>query len=106
MGKVVRGRSDRILRDILNILKDYEVAHPEAVVEAYRQNSASVRVRIIDPDFAGFDRAERHDIVWRILEKLPEDVLSDVTILLLLTPDELSESLANFEFENPTPSRL
>jgi stress-induced morphogen len=106
MGRVVRGKSDQILRKILGALRIYESAHPKAVIEAYRQNPASVRVRIVDPDFAGLDRAERHDTVWRILERLDEKVLGDVTILLLLTPQELSESWGNLEFEHPSPSRL
>lgn len=106
MGKVVRGKSDPTLLAILENLKEYEDVHPAAEVAVYRQNSVSVRIRIIDPDFAGFDRAERHKLIWRILEKLPEDVVADVTILILLTPDELSESLANFDFEHPIPSRL
>jgi hypothetical protein len=106
VGRVIRGKSDRILKDILNALREYEANHPEADVGVYRQNSASVRVRIIDPDFTNLDRAQRHNVIWQILERLPVRVLSDVTILLLLTPDEVSDSFANFEFEHPSPSRL
>jgi stress-induced morphogen len=106
MGRVTRGKSDQVLQSILDALREYEATHLAADVEVYRQNSASVRVRIIDPDFAGLDRAERHKLVWRMLERLPEDVLSDVTILLLLTPDEVGDSFANFDFEHPIPSRL
>jgi acid stress-induced BolA-like protein IbaG/YrbA len=106
MGQVVRGKPDPALAGILDILKQYEAAHPAAEVSVYRQNSVSVRIRIIDPDFKDHSRSERHEIVWRSLEQLPEEIVSDVTILVLLTPDEVSESLANFDFEHPIPSRL
>ncbi len=37
---------------IRETLKTYELLHPNAKVDAYRQNSGSIRVRIIDPDFS------------------------------------------------------
>jgi stress-induced morphogen len=75
-------------------------------IEVYRQNSVSLRVRIVDPDFAGVSRADRHEIVWRYLEKLPESVQSQVSLLLALTPDETKVSFANYEFDHPIPSSL
>jgi hypothetical protein len=83
-----------------------EDQHPRAQIEAYRQNSVSIRVRIIDPDFAGISRAERHEIVWRFLETLSDDVQSQMSLLILLTPEELPTSIANLEFDNPIPSSL
>jgi hypothetical protein len=91
---------------VLQALRDYENQHPDAQIEAYRQNSVSIRVRIIDPDFAGISRAERHEIVWRFLEPLPDDVQSQMSLLILLTPEELPTSIANLEFDNPIPSSL
>ena len=38
--------------------------------------------------------------------ELPEETQSDVTILLLLAPEEAGRSLMNLEFENPSPSRV
>ena len=32
-------RPDAILRQIINALREYEDAHPQAEIEAYRQNS-------------------------------------------------------------------
>ena len=77
-----------------------------AEVKAYRYNSASIRVRIIDGRFGGHSRPEREELILPLLEQLPEDVQSDITMLLLLTPDEMSGSLLNLEFEDPSPSML
>src|SRR4051812_17110519 len=106
MSMTVRGVNDSIIGQVLGALRTYEGQHPDARIEAYRQNSVSIRVRIIDPDFSGVSRAERHDIVWRFLEELPEDVQSQLSLLLLLTPDETQMSIANFEFDHPIPSSL
>jgi stress-induced morphogen len=75
-------------------------------VEAYRYNSASIRVRVIDGRFQNKSKSERHEMVYPLLKDLPEEILSDVTILLLLTPEELDTSPMNVEFEHPSPSRL
>lgn len=102
----VRGRSDGCLREIRKALKKYEALHPEAKMDVYRHSSVSVRVRIIDPDFAGVDKGVRHNTVWDFFKTLSEDEQSQITLLLLLTPDELENSIANLEFENPIPSKL
>jgi hypothetical protein len=84
----------------------YRSQHPRAQVEAKRYNSVSVRVRIIDPDFAGHPMAARDDAVWAVLDSLPDDTRAEISLLLLLTPEEAKTSLMNLEFEDPTPSRL
>jgi hypothetical protein len=66
----------------------------------------SVRVRIIDPSFDGKTKPERNDIVWNYLTELSDDEQSDISMLLLLTPSETKHSFANFEFEDPVPSKL
>jgi stress-induced morphogen len=62
-----------------------------------------VRVRIVDGDFRGMNRVERSKMVWAYLDSLPDEIQSDLSALILLTPEELGESFANFEFEHPTP---
>ena len=94
------------VRAILKLLESHKVSHPEAEIKSYRQNSGSIRVRIIDPDFRKLDKALRHDQVWEMLERLPEDIQSQITVVLLLTPEEAKTSFANMDFENPIPSRL
>ncbi|MCO6457220.1 MAG: hypothetical protein J5I93_18135 [Pirellulaceae bacterium] len=97
---------DDCLRAIADALAMYERRHASAKTEVYRQNSASVRARIVDIDFAGISKADRHDTVWEFLKDLPEEQQAEISVLLLLTPDELAMSFANYEFEHPVPSRL
>lgn len=97
-------RPDKILKQFIKVLEDYESKHPNAEIEAYRHNSVSVRVRIINPDFKGKDRGEREDEIWPLVEKLPEQTVSELSLLLLFTPQEAKKSFANAEFDDPIPS--
>ena len=72
----------------------------------YRHNSASIRIRIIDERFRGKSRVQRENMVLPILESLPESTQIDITILLLLAPDETDISMMNVEFEHPVKSTL
>ncbi len=98
--------SDAHVQQILEVLDKYRFDHPQAQIDAYRRNPASIRIRIIDPDFQGIDRLRREDPVWPLLEELPEEVRAEISMLVLLTPEERSTSFANLEFENPVPSLL
>jgi stress-induced morphogen len=104
--KIVRGKSDKIIEGFIRALQAYEDDHPDAQVDIYRQNSVSVRVRIIDPHFNGTTKVERSKAVWQYLDALPDEVQSDLSTLILLTPEETKMSLANFEFDDPIPSHL
>jgi hypothetical protein len=97
---------DDDVQAVLALLNEYKASHPGSKVKSYRQNSASIRIRIIDPGFAGEDRATRDDLIWKILEGLPERIQSQITVLLLLTPEETKTSFANMDFEKPIPSGL
>jgi stress-induced morphogen len=105
---VRRKRTDAQVEQIRDALeRHYCPEHPRAKVDVYRYNSASIRVRIIDPDFAGKSLTARDTRLWEILEEaLPEETLSEINLLLLLTPAEAQKSLMNQEFEDPTPTRL
>lgn len=88
------------------ILIDRALAGGFPNVSVYRYNPASIRIRVIDDRFKGMNRVERERWVRPLIRALPEDVQSDITILLLLAPEETSSSLMNIEFENPSPSML
>jgi hypothetical protein len=103
---IPRGNSDEVIDKIIDALRGYEADHKRAQIDLYRQNSVSVRVRIIDPDFARLGKPQRSQQVWRYLEHLPEEIQSDISTVLLLTPDETKKSFANFEFDDPVPSKL
>jgi hypothetical protein len=78
--------------------------------EAYRFNSASIRVRVIDDRFEGKSIAEREAMVLPLFKKLPKKTRDDVLLLLTLAPSEQgtsnSQSLMNLEFEQPRSSQL
>ena len=97
---------DDDVRAVYDVLQVYKAAHPSAEIRSYRQNSASIRIRITDPELQGFDRVTRDDMIWELLSRLPDDVQSQITVLLLLTPEEAETSFANMDFDNPIPSRL
>jgi hypothetical protein len=103
---IPRGKSDSIIERIIESLRAYEADHPEAQIDIYRQNSVSVRIRIIDPILVGKTKVDRSKKVWQYLNSLPDDVQSDISTLILLTPEETKMSFANFEFEDPVPSSL
>jgi len=103
---IPRGKSDKVIERIIASLRDYEADHPRAQIDLYRKNVVSVRIRIIDADFACLDRAQRSDQVWKYLDQLPDEVQGDISSLLLLTPEETKKSFANMEFEDPVPSQL
>lgn len=82
-------------------------------VDAYRYNSASLRVRIVDERFEGVDREGRDAMVETYIDSLPSSTQSDIVNLVLVTPTELSAPsgtfrgfMLNTEFDNPSPSML
>jgi len=104
--QIPRGKSDEVIDEIIKALRLYEADHPQAQIDLYRQNSVSVRIRIVDPGFAAQGKLQRNRQVWQYLGVLPEDVQSDISTVLLLTPDERGASFANLDFEDPIPSKL
>ena len=78
--------------------------------DAYRYNSASLRVRIIDEAFRGKSGEKRDAMVEPLLAKLPPETQADIMNLLTLTPDETTggsrHALVNLEFDDPSPSVL
>ncbi|HEX4145030.1 MAG TPA: hypothetical protein VHY91_16105 [Pirellulales bacterium] len=103
---IPRGEHDPIIDQIIQALRGYEREHPRAKIDLYRQNSASIRIRIIDPDWSGISKAQRHRVVLGYLGAVPDDTQGEISLLLLLTPEETTSSFANFEFDDPIPSGL
>lgn len=82
-------------------------------VDAYRYNTASLRIRIVDPRFEGIDREQRDAIVESYIEDLPPETQADIVNLVLLSPSELNapkptfrDFMLNSEFDDPSPSML
>lgn len=106
MTNTKNSETDSQIQQILDVLEPYTGDHPSAQIAVRPQNPVSIRIRVIDPDFAGLDRADREPSFWNLLKTLPDEVFANITMLLLLTPDEAKTSLANQEFDDPIPSRL
>ena len=82
-------------------------------VDAYRYNSASIRVRVIDSRFEGLAPEKRDAMVEPHLEQLPERTQADIMTLLTLAPSEIHQTpktfrqfVKNTEFDAPSPSML
>lgn len=81
--------------------------------DAYRYNSASIRVRVIDSKFEKLPVEKRDAKVEKILRKLPESIQADIVYLLTIAPSELEDKpdtlkyrFMNRDFEHPLRSRL
>src|SRR4051812_47725892 len=79
--------------------------------DAYRYNSASIRVRVIDSRFEGLPIEKRDAMVEPHLDQLPERTQADIINLFTFAPSDLhqmssKEFLLNTEFEDPSPSML
>lgn len=82
-------------------------------VDSYRYNSASIRLRVIDPRFEGLPIDKREAMLDPHLAKLPERTQADIMNLFAFAPSELAQTaktmrtfLLNTEFEDPSPSML
>lgn len=101
MSVEIRGKIDAGLTAIASVLELYEKENPEARISLYRFSPLSARIRIIDPGFARKTRGERNDYVWDYLDALPEDIHSEIGLVVLITPEEVGKSGSNLEFEDP-----
>ncbi len=70
--------------------------------EVYELDPYSIRIRIVDERFRPLSYIERERLVWPLLMALPEPIQQDMSIILLLTEEELATSTMNREFENPS----
>lgn len=98
-------RNSRI-EQIKTALDPYQVSHPNAQIDVRPRYETFIGIRIIDPDFEGMDWLEREPEVWNLLEQLPDDPYTSITMVLLLTPEEAKGSGANMKFEDPIPSEF
>ena len=92
---------DLQVQEIYNVLAPYQADHANAQIDVRRRHEVSIHIRVIDPDFRGMRRVAREDLFWPLLHQLPYETFANITILLLLTPEEATRSMANMEFENP-----
>jgi hypothetical protein len=106
MATIVKAPEDVEVKQVAERLAEYERDHPGSIASVYRQNGASIRVRIVDARFDEMNRTTRNREACRYTERLPEDIQQQITVLLLLAPGELQGSLMNLEFDDPISSGL
>ena len=72
----------------------------EKVVYKYRQ---SIKIRVVDSSFARKTYLEREALIEDVIDNLPEDVRSAISVLMLLTPKEAKDAndLMNRGFDHP-----
>lgn len=101
LGRVkVKGKTDYVIDNAMSGLNNFLRRHPYAIIDIYRNNNASIRIRIIDNYFLGRTRTERHNYVWKYLNDSPDYVLNEISMLVLITPEEKLNSESNICFEN------
>jgi len=97
----MRTKESRLIEKVLR--------HAFPNTDAYRYNSASIRVRVVDSRFDGKSAEKRDEMIEPHLRKLPKNVQAEIINLLTLSPSELADSKsppANAEFEGPSNSML
>ncbi|MFO0968603.1 MAG: hypothetical protein U0793_23855 [Gemmataceae bacterium] len=102
-------KQDKSTRLIYQRLRERFPGLPQEMDKVvYRYNPASIRVRVVDAVFAEKTYTQREAILEDLLQKLPVNVRSDITLLLLLTPVEADDpsDYMNLEFGQPTGSYL
>ncbi len=76
-----------------------------AQVDAYRFNKASIRVRVVDPRFAGMPFTGREGLVNPALEGLPRRIFRDLLMVLMVSPDRDDPRQVPLEAEFEAPWR-
>ena len=83
------------------------------IVDAYRYNSAVIRVRVIDQEFEGLSREDRDTRVEQYLDQFPLETQRDIITLITFAPSDrdrppatFKQFMMNAEFEDPSPSML
>ena len=102
MATITRGSSDEFIERLKGALEEYEKQHPQAIASLYRESPGSVWIRVVDPSFAKLSKSARHDLVWDFLsDRVDDDTIQEVAILLPITPKEAPSNIMNAEFEDP-----
>ena len=102
----IMGETDPTLQTFADQLVAYAEANPHVEIQLYRHTPYSVRIRVIDPNFRGKTKSMRHREVWPTLYELPEDILNELSVLILVTPEEKDSSMSSREFDDPIPSTM
>lgn len=102
--RVPYGDCDPTLESICRLLSRYSEQHPGSRCEAYRRNPWSIRILVEDPGVETLDSWVRTDRVWDLIDDLSEEVLMEVSLLIVVTPKERAADINAVEFDHPLPA--
>src|SRR5437660_7590778 len=94
---------DTTLKGLVEALEGFQKDYPRARIDLYRHAPFTVYVRVIDGVFKGKDFIKRIKLVFDYFQNVPDEIVSDVSNVLCLTPSEVKDSIENNEFEDPEP---
>lgn len=96
--------SDQATETVRRLTKDNlrKAGLSKAKVDAYRHGAYSIRLRVIDPAFHNKSVTERDQMTTSLFDGLAQEIDRDVSLVLLLSPQEAKEHFMNEEFEHPT----
>lgn len=104
--QIIRGKADPAVRALQRRLAEYEARYPNAEIELYRSNAACIRVRVVDRRFGRMSFTDRHDHLWDFLQEgVPDDVMSQISVLLPVTPAQAKQDNYRIDFDDPVAAR-
>lgn len=100
--RITRDPADAAVVAVRDCLAGYVATHPGASADLYRRGTLNIAVRVVDPGFAGTERLDRHGRLWHYLaDRLPDEVMQEVGVLLTVTPAEAKTVIGSLEFDDP-----
>lgn len=79
----------------------------DARLDIYRKIPGhSIRVRVVHPRFTDQLIDDRDRMTSGLLRDVPDEIDQDITLVLLLGPEELEGDFGNAEFDRPASSYL
>lgn len=104
MPVTICGETDTGVEALAAALSRFTAGDPSADATLYRIPPILIRIRVVSVRFRGVSKADRFDLVWKVLaESVPEETLQDVYTLHTVTPEELPTSPASYDFEQSRP---
>lgn len=108
MARVATKIQDETTRTLYQAIRKAFPEVPDDIERVvYRYNPVAIRVKVVSKRFEGKDTDQRERMVMRALKTVPSNIVDDITMLLMFTPEEENEPhLLSEEFEDPNGSRL
>lgn len=104
--KLYRGREDDQLNQVRDALQSYQDSRRNAEIPFYEQNPHSIRICIIDASFRTRPVQDREEEIWWELSDVDDATYGNVTLLVMLGPEEAKDSLLYLGFMHPLPPQL